>query len=134
MSPYSYQLLRERSRETWVPAKVLWSWWHAYQQQGLDGLLPSDWTLLDEKTQSLIAEREQLLGEAINAVTITPELVHTLVERNHWSPRTAARWIRRYQIGGWWGSPQSMIPKNRKDRKRNHCHALLAHWMMLSWK
>jgi hypothetical protein len=42
MSSYSYQLLRERSRETWVPAKVLWSWWHAYQQQGLDGLLPSD--------------------------------------------------------------------------------------------
>ena len=54
-SPYDYQLLRERSRKTWVPAKVLWSWWNAYQQHDLDGLLPSDWTGLDEKTQSLIA-------------------------------------------------------------------------------
>jgi transposase len=65
-----------------------------------------------------IAEREQLLGEAINAVTITPELVHTLVERNHWSPRTAARWIRRYQIGGWWGLAPKHDPGKPKRQKK----------------
>jgi len=118
-SPYNYQLLRERSRETWVPAKLLWSWWHTYQQKGLDGLLPSEWTCLDAKTQSLIAEREHKLGEAIYAVTITPELVNTLAERNAWSPRTAARWIRRYQVGGWWGlAPKHDPEKPRRQKKK----------------
>ncbi len=117
-SPYDYQLLRERSRETWVPAKLLWFWWNAYQQEGLDGLLPSEWTCLDAKIQSLIAEREHQLGEAINAVTITPELVNTLAERNAWSPRTAARWIRRYQVGGWWGLAPKHDPEKPKRQKK----------------
>jgi len=100
-SPYNYHLLRQRSRETLVPAKLLWTWLNAYQQNGLGGLLPSEWTCLDAQTQVIIAERERQLGEAMDAVTITPELIQTLATRNAWSARTAERCIRCYQVGGW---------------------------------
>jgi putative transposase len=117
-SAYDYHLMRERSRQTWVPAKLLWRWWNAYQQSGLDGLLPVEWTCLDEETEALIAERERLLGEATDAVTITPELVTALAERNAWSPRTAERWLRRYQAGGWWSLAPKHDPAKPKKRKK----------------
>src|SRR6266487_1779526 len=118
-SPYYYHLLRQRSRETWVPAKLLLTWWNVYRQNGLDGLLPTEWTCLDEQTEARIAERELALGKAMDTVTITPELVAALVERNTWSERTAERWIRRYQVGGWWGlAPQHDPEKPKRQKKK----------------
>ena len=117
-SPYNYHLLRQRSRETLVPAKLLWTWLNAYQQNGLGGLLPSEWTCLDAQTQVIIAERERQLGEAMDAVTITPELIQTLATRNAWSARTAERWIRRYQVGGWWGLAPKHDPEKPKRQKK----------------
>jgi hypothetical protein len=81
-SPYDYHLLRKRSRQTWVPVKLLWTWWNAYQRSGFEGLLPVEWTRLDEGAEARIAERERQLGEAMDAVSITPELVNTLAKRN----------------------------------------------------
>ena len=124
-SPYDYHLLRERSRQTWVPVKLLWTWWNAYQQSGLDGLLPAEWTRLDEQAEARIAERERQLGEAMDAVSITPELVKILAKRNAWSPRTAERWIRRYQAGGWWGlAPKHDPAKPQKQKKQAPPRAL----------
>jgi putative transposase len=124
-SPYDYHLLRERSRQTWVPVKLLWTWWNAYRRSGFDGLLPVGWTQLDEGAEARIAERERQLGEAMGAVSITPELVKTLAERNAWSPRTAERWIRRYQAGGWWGlAPKHDPAKPQKQKKQAPPRAL----------
>jgi putative transposase len=117
-SPYDYHLLRQRSRETWVPAKLLWTWWNAYQRCGLDGLLPVEWTVLDEQAEARIAERERQLGEAMDAVIITPELVEALAERNAWSPRTAQRWLRRFQAGGWWGLAPTHDPEKPQQQKK----------------
>ena len=117
-TPYDYQLLRERSRATWVPARLLWTWWNAYRQSGLDGLLPVEWTPLDGQAEARVAERERQLGDAMEAVTITPELAKALATRNGWSARTAERWLRRYQAGGWWGlAPQHDPTKPKRQKK-----------------
>ncbi len=108
---YDYHRLKARSAETYVPLKVLWTWWQAYQRQGLDGLVPTDWTPwtdLPTQTQMVVTERLGWLDELVHSHAIPQECnldeyVSKLVSIHQWSPRTAERWIRRYQVGGWWG-------------------------------
>jgi putative transposase len=127
---YDYHHLKTRAAETYVPLKVLWTWWQAYQRQGLAGLAPPDWTpwaALPTTTQIIITQRLEWLAELVQARAIPQEFhldtyVSTLAQRNHWSLRTAERWIRRYQVGGWWGLAKEHDPtkaqRMQKDRPR----------------
>src|SRR5258707_873361 len=54
--------LRDRSRETCVPLRNLTTWQYAYQQKGIDGLLPHDWQPLPELSQQLVFKRLTSLG------------------------------------------------------------------------
>jgi putative transposase len=123
---YDYQRLRERAAATYVPLKVLWTWWRAYQKDGLDGLVPRDWIALDAQTEATIAERLAQLGDLVRlmdeaeaeASIITPELVAALAERNGWSLRTAERWIRRYQVGGRLGLARQHDPEKAGPKRK----------------
>ena len=125
-APYDYQRLRERAAATYVPLKILWTWWRAYQQDGLDGLVPRDWIALDAQTEAAIAERLAQLGDLVRlvdeieaeAITITPNLVTALAERNGWSLRTAERWIRRYQVGGHQGLARQHDPAKAGPKRK----------------
>jgi transposase len=115
---YDYHLLKARAAEMYVPLKVLWTWWQAYQRQGLDGLAPTDWrpwTDLPAQTQMVIAQRLGWLDELVHSHTMPheghlDEYVSKLAKQNLWSLRTAERWVRRYQVGGWWGLAKEHDP------------------------
>jgi putative transposase len=123
---YDYQRLRERAAAIYVPLKVLWTWWRAYQKDGLDGLAPRDWAALDAQTEATIAERLAQLGDLVRlvdeadaeAITITSELVAALTGRNGWSLRTAERWIRRYQVGGRPGLARQHDPEKAGPQRK----------------
>jgi putative transposase len=123
---YDYQRLRERAAATYVPLKVLWTWWRAYQQDGLDGLAPRDWIALDAQTEAAIVERVAQLGDLVRlvdetgaeAITITPDLVAALAQRNGWSLRTAERWVRRYQVGGRLGLARLHDPEKAGQQRK----------------
>ncbi len=123
---YDYQRLRERAAATYVPLKVLWTWWRAYQQDGLDGLVPRDWMALDAQTEAIIAERLAQLGNLVRlldetedeAIIVTPDLVAALAQRNGWSLRTAERWIRRYQVGGSKGLARKLAPETVRPKRK----------------
>src|SRR6266516_3578215 len=73
---YDYQRLKTRAAQTYVPLKVLWTWWQAYHHQGLGGLAPTDWmawTELPTKTQTVITERLVLLHDLVHACAIPEE-------------------------------------------------------------
>jgi transposase len=109
--PYDYHRLKVRAAQTYVPLKVLWTWWQAYQKQREEGLTPTDWTswtALSAKTQNVITERLAKLGKVVTARAFPDECdldtyIPELAELYQWSLRTAERWVRRYQVGGWWG-------------------------------
>lgn len=108
---YDYHRLKVRAAQTYVPLKVLWTWLQAYQKQHEEGLAPTDWTswtALPAKTQDEITERLAKLGKVVMARAFPDECdldasIPELAELNQWSLRTAERWVRRYQVGGWWG-------------------------------
>ena len=113
--------------ETYVSLKVLWIWWQAYQHQGLDGLVPTDWipwTDLPTQTQMVVTERLGWLDELVHSHTIPQgcnldEYVSQLVSIHQWSPRTAERWVRRYQVGGWWGLTKGHDPAKAKRQQKS---------------
>lgn len=123
---YDYHRLKARAAQTYVPLKVLWTWWQAYHHQGLVGLTPTDWmpwTTLPEKTQTVITERLAFLHDLVYARALPDECnlddyVWALAERNQWSLRTADRWVRRYQVGGWWGLAPSHDPAKAKGEQK----------------
>ncbi len=108
---YDYHGLKERAAQTYVPLKVLWTWWQAYRKQREEGLTPTNWTswtALPAKTQQVITERLVKLGKVVTACVFPDECdldsyIPELAELHQWSLRTAERWVRRYQAGGWWG-------------------------------
>jgi len=108
---YDHDGLRDRARATGVPYRVLRSWWQTYKSQGLPGLIPQDWTELDEKAQRLAVARYEQLGALADAETITPDEIAELADRNEWSYLRAARWLRRYRVGGLW----ALAPENNPD-------------------
>jgi hypothetical protein len=99
---YDYHRLQARAAETSVPLKVLWTWWQAYQRQGLDGLTPTDWTpwtALPATTQIVIRQRLEWLAELVQTHAIPQggrldTYVAMLAQRHQWSLRTAERWVR----------------------------------------
>jgi putative transposase len=115
---YDYHRLKARAAETYVPLKVLWTWLQAYQRHGLAGLTPTDWTPWTDQpitTQLVISQRLAWLAELVHARTIPEEChldtyVSTLAKQHQWSLRTAERWVRRYQVGGWWGLAKEHDP------------------------
>ncbi len=123
---YDYHRLKVRAAETYVPLKVLWIWWQAYQRQGLDGLVPADWTPwtdLPTQTQTVVMERLGWLDELVHSHAIPEgcnldEYVSKLVSIHQWSPRTAERWIRRYQVGGWWGLAKEHDPAKTQRKQQ----------------
>lgn len=114
--------LRARSRQTLVPKRVLWSWWQAYREQGIQGLLPQHWTALSPAMQQLIEERRQLLGDLADTETVTHQDIDALAKRTQWSKPTAKRWFQRYRIGGLWGlGPKGQVvpsPKPPEGKSR----------------
>ncbi len=109
--PYDYQRLKVRAAQTYVPLKTLWTWWQAYQKQHEEGLIPTDWaswTALPAHTQDVVTERLAKLGKVVTARAFPDECdldayIPELAKQHGWSLRTAERWVRRYQVGGWWG-------------------------------
>jgi putative transposase len=109
--PYDYQRLKIRAAQTYVPLKTLWTWWQAYQKQHEEGLIPTDWTswtALPAHAQDVITERLAKLGKVVTARAFPDECdldayIPELAKQHGWSLRTAERWVRRYQVGGWWG-------------------------------
>jgi len=124
---YDYHRLKARASETYVPLKVLWIWWQAYQRQGLDGLVPTDWTPwtdLPTQTQTVVIERLGWLDELVHSHTIPQECnldeyISQLVSIHQWSLRTAERWVRRYQVGGWWGLAKEHDPAKAKRKQKS---------------
>jgi len=123
---YDYHRLKARAAQTYVPLKVLWTWWQAYQKQREEGLTPTDWTswtALPAKTQDVITERLTLLGKVVTARVFPGECdldayIPELANQNQWSLRTAERWVRRYQVGGWWGlAPEHDPAKAGREQK-----------------
>ena len=123
----------KRAAQTYVPLKVLWTWWQAYQKQREEGLTPTDWTFwtaLPAKTQDVITERLTLLGKVVTARAFPDECdldayIPELANQNQWSLRTAERWVRRYQVGGWWGlAPQHDPAKAGREQKESVVPAL----------
>src|SRR5258708_38868888 len=86
-TPYDYQQLRQRAREVCVPTKVLWTWLQHYQEQNVDGLLPSDWNLneITARMQVIIDERLAQLAAIQQVDVITSEHMRRLATQNHWS-------------------------------------------------
>lgn len=110
-SAATYQQMQARAAETYIPLKVLWAWRRAFQQRGEEGLAPTDWkpwATLSPTVQQAITERLAQLGDLVTAPAIPDvcnldEYIPVLAKQNQWSLRTAERWVRRYQVGGWWG-------------------------------
>jgi putative transposase len=130
---YDYHRLKARAAQTYVPLKVLWTWWQAYQKQREEGLIPTDWTswtALPAKTQDVITERLTLLGKVVTARAFPDECdldayIPELAKQNQWSLRTAERWVRRYQVGGWWGlAPEHDPAKAGREQKESVVPAL----------
>src|SRR5258708_22090809 len=94
--------LRAFARERFVPERMLTSWKHNYLLHGLEGLLPQDWGSLSEKAQQKVLMRLVILGELVDAVTITGDNVYTLSKKFDGENkfRVAERLVRRYQIDG----------------------------------
>jgi hypothetical protein len=119
---YDYHRLQARAAETSVPLKVLWTWW-----QGLAGLAPTDWTpwtALPTTTQILIRQRLEWLAELVQTHDIPQggrldTYVAMLAQRHQWSLRTAERWVRRYQVGGWWGLAKEHDPAKAQHRQKD---------------
>ncbi len=110
--------LRDRSYETFVAPHHLAAWKHNYHLHGLDGLLPSDWTLLDKQTQCTVRTRLRQLGTLADKERITSDDIRKLAARRGWSYSTAERWIRRYRAGGLWALASHADPE--KQRKRGN--------------
>jgi putative transposase len=130
---YDYHRLKVRAAETYVPLKVLWTWWQVHSQYGLECLTPLDWTpwaALSTKTQLVITERLALLGDLVKARAIPEECdldtyIPMLAKQQEWSLRTAERWVRRYQVGGWWGLAPAHDPtKAGQEQKHEPVPAL----------
>jgi putative transposase len=126
-APYDYHGLKERAAQIYVPLKVLWTWWQAYRKQGEEGLTPTPWTAwtaLPAKTQQAITERLAKLGKVVTACAFPDECdldsyIPELARLNEWSLRTAERWVRRYQAGGWWGLAPRHDP-TKADQQPRH--------------
>lgn len=111
--------LRTFAADRSIPQRLLIEWKQQFTQHGLDGLRPQDWTTLSDKTQVIILQRFQLLGEIVNTTTITKENCEAVVLRLDGSLRKADRLIRRYQIGGIWGlAPERHLEKMQKHSQQ----------------
>lgn len=120
-SDYSLDLLKEISKQSLVPAKILWTWRQAYLAKQFPGLLP-DWKALDPSDYHLACARLEQLGEFAAAEVVTEEDIRILMKRHQWSHRTAVRWLLRYRVGGLWGlapgaNPDG-CPRPSKGRSR----------------
>jgi putative transposase len=123
---YDYHDLKARAALTYVPLKVLWTWWQAYQKQREEGLAPTNWTAwtaLPAKTQQVIIERLAKLGKVVTTCAFPDECdldsyIPELAQLHQWSLRTAERWVRRYQVGGWWGLAPEHDPAKAKRKEQ----------------
>ncbi|MFL5625400.1 MAG: helix-turn-helix domain-containing protein [Ktedonobacteraceae bacterium] len=120
--------LRDRSRETCVPLRDLTTWQYAYQQKGIDGLLPRDWQPLPELSQQLVVKRLTSLGPLADPkrIVITTEDIRELADRNNWSYSTAERWVQRYRIGGLWALDRKLDPRKQQGKRKKQPHPALA--------
>jgi putative transposase len=118
--------LRTFAADRCIPQRLLLEWKHQFTQQSLDGLLPQDWMTLSDKTQVIVRERFQLLGEIVDATTITDDHIKTVVSRLDGSLRKADRLIRRYQIGGVWGLAPERHPEKAQKRAQQKVSAFAA--------
>ncbi len=112
--------LRAFARERFVSERMLTLWKHDYLLRGLEGLLPQDWGSLSEKAQQKVLMRLVILGELVDAVTITGDDVYNLSKKFDGENkfRVAERLVRRYQIDGVWGLAPERDPE-RMHRPRN---------------
>jgi putative transposase len=108
--------LRDRSGETFVPIWFLADWQHKYRLQGIDGLLPVDWSPLNDLTLQLVQARYEQLAAIADLECITSEDLHLLAAQKGWSDSKTERWVRRYRSGGLWALAPDLDP-NRKHRR-----------------
>ncbi len=116
---YDYDQIRKRARRVDIQFKYFIKWWRAYRDQGMEGLIPQNWTELDEKTWSIVIERYNELGELADAEMVTSDQIARLAARNGYSTRTANRWLRRYRVGGLWALAPGNDPFTVKKHNQN---------------
>lgn len=117
-SDYQYDLLRDRARQVAVPSQVLWAWWYAYRERGMEGLLPTGWLPLDAPSQDVVRQRLVVLGYLADTVEITEEQILALAPDHEMSDRTKMRLFQRYRIGGLWGLAPHNNPLKTPSRSR----------------
>lgn len=116
---YSYDLLKEHSKQTLVPMKILRIWRQAYLDKKLEGLMPA-WEELTPASQERARVRLEQLGEFADADVVTEDDIATLAKRHGWTLRQAEHWLKRYRVGGLWGLAKGGDPlvKPRQQSRR----------------
>lgn len=112
----SYDELRVRAIEVYVPFRVFWHWRQEYIAKGRDGLIPS-WQPLAPVEQTRVQERYNLLLPLAETEVITPTDIEMLATSLGWQTQRVRRLLTRYRTDGLWGlaSYTSTKPHKRKS-------------------
>ena len=114
---FHYERFYARAFIVRVPLVIFKQWHEQFQHASLDGLLPHDWTELEESTKQVAWERYQQLRDLTNIEIMESAIEAELAIKMHCSLRTAERWLRRYQIGGLWGLTPKHNPLKAQSKK-----------------
>ncbi len=123
VTDYDNKQLHKQVSAARVPLRVFLNWLQSYKAGGIENLRP-DWEALDKKSQNLVQERLEQLGDIINNELITDHEINEIAKRNGWSQRRTERWLHRYRAGGLWGlapghNPLRKAKKSVKRPRRN---------------
>lgn len=124
------QHLRTLALSHFLPVHVLISWKYAFHLNSLEGLQPSDWLPLKEKSQRIITKRLAELGSLTeklnNGDKVTIQDICDLACQHNWKTRKAERLVRRYQIDGVWGLAPERDPERISRQRTQPMHSELA--------
>lgn len=114
---FHYEHFYERAFTVRVPLSIFKQWHEQFQQSGLAGLLPHDWTELEESAKQAAWQRYQQMHDLVNVEIMESAIEAELAIKMRCSLRTAERWLTRYQIGGLWGLARNHNPLKAQSKK-----------------